>query len=65
MITPIHFEVFASGMKARLDPTYRRDIQGQQHPRCAEIQKNHAQGDKKTVLPFTTILKSYRTYAWK
>lgn len=65
MIRPIYFEVFTPGMKARLDPTYRRDIQAQQHPRYTEIQKNHDQGDKKTVLPFTTISKSYGTYAWK
>ncbi len=65
MITPIHFEVFASGMKARLDPTYRQGLQARQHPEPTEIRKSFTPGTPKTVLPFTTISKSSGTFYWR
>jgi hypothetical protein len=57
MITTIHFEVFASGMKARLDPTYRQAFQARQHPESADIRRNFTRSNYKTALPFTTIIK--------
>jgi hypothetical protein len=62
MITTIHFEEFASGMKAKLDPTYRQALQSRQHLESAEIRWNLTRGNHRTVLPFTTVTKSYGTF---
>jgi hypothetical protein len=63
MGTPIHIEVFSAGMKARLNPTYRRDL---------ELSRPHIkppgrfeQGKQKATLPFTTRTKAFGTYVWK
>jgi hypothetical protein len=61
MITPLHFEVFASGMKARLDPTYRLVLQAHQRPGSTEI-LNLTRRNRITALPFTTITKSYNVF---
>jgi hypothetical protein len=58
MITNIHFEVFASGMKAKLDPTYRRAFEDQRLPARAEILGKMARCSHQAFLPFTTMRKA-------
>lgn len=59
MITNIHFETFAPGMKAKLDPTYRR------MPDSVEILAKLVRSSHDAVLPFTTIRKSYDFFKLK
>jgi hypothetical protein len=54
MITTINFEVFASGMKAKLDPTYRRSFEGRRLLARSEIMGKIAQSSHQSFLPFTT-----------
>jgi hypothetical protein len=65
MIMPIHFEVFSTGMKARLSPTYRREFQLNQQIGFPELLRNYDHVGQTTVLPFTTKTKAYGTYTWK
>ena len=65
MITHINYEVFSPAMKARLDPTYRRVIQAEQHSEIAKLYKSIYQNDHEPVLPFTTKTKAYGTYVWR
>ena len=62
MVTHINYEVFSPAMKAKLDPTYRRDLQAKRYPRTARFWKKTSQSDHKTVLPFTTVTRAYGTY---
>ena len=62
MITHINYEVLSSAMKAKLDPTYRRVLQGEQYPKRIELRKNNGQNDHRTILPFTTKTRAYGTY---
>jgi hypothetical protein len=62
MITHINYEVFSPAMKARLDPTYRRILQAEQHPRSYRSRKNASPSGHKTALPFTTKTRAYGTY---
>jgi len=65
MITNIHFETFASGMKAKLDPTYRQLHQGSALPNNTENLRRFARGSQNAVLPFTTVRKSYENFIRK
>jgi hypothetical protein len=65
MITPIHFEVFSNGLKARLTPTYRRELELQREHRSIKSRKGTDPGNQPTALPFTTKTKAYGTYAWR
>ena len=65
MITDIHFETFASGMKARLDPTYRLLQQSHALPDNTEMLKGLAWGNRNAALPFTTVRKSSVVYSHK
>lgn len=62
MTNNFHFESFASGMKAKLDPTYRRVYQENQSADGAQIWRELNRSGQKTALPFTTVTKSYNTY---
>jgi hypothetical protein len=62
MITKIHYEVFSSAMKARLDPTYRLFTPTNQHLESVKSSGNNNQIGTKTVLPFTTKTRAYGTY---
>jgi len=62
MIVPIHFEVFSNGMKARLNPTYRRELALQRERDDAESWKTIDTSQQTTALPFTTKTKAYGTY---
>jgi hypothetical protein len=65
MIIKIHYEVFSSAMKARLDPTYRLFDPAFQHPESVKASDNHNQTGTNTVLPFTTKTRAYGTYPSK
>ena len=65
MIVPIHFEVFSKGMKARLNPTYRRDLVLRRERENTESWKDIDPGNQTTALPFTTKTKAYGTYVWR
>ncbi len=62
MITNIHFEVFASGMKAKLDPTYRRGFEGHRPSDRAEILGRIARSSHQPFIPFTTIRRLCETF---
>jgi hypothetical protein len=62
MITSIYFEVFSTGMKARLDPKYRRLLELGRHPELVEFRRDLSQNVRETALPFTTKTKAYGTY---
>jgi hypothetical protein len=59
MITTFHFEVFAPGMKAKLDPTYRRVYESNRLPDKAEILGKIARSSQQSFIPFTTVRKSF------
>jgi hypothetical protein len=61
MMTTIHFEVFAPGMKARLDPTYRRACEDRRLPDRAEILGRITRSSHQALIPFTTTRKSLET----
>jgi hypothetical protein len=58
MMTNIHFEVYASGMKAKLDPTYRRAFEDRRLPARGEILGRIAQSSHQSLMPFTTTRKA-------
>jgi len=53
-MTNFHFEVFAPGMKAKLDPTYRRASEDRRLPARGEILGRIAQSSHQSFMPFTT-----------
>ena len=61
MITTIHFEVFAPGMKAKLDPTYRRTVEERRPFNKAEILGRIERSSHQPMMPFTTVRKSFDT----
>jgi hypothetical protein len=65
MATPIRFEKFSTGLKARLNPTYRREVELHQGHRSIKPRKDFDQGNQTTALPFTTKTKAYGTYVWR
>ena len=65
MITTIQFEEFSPGMRAKLDPKYRRLFQSGQRPESVEFPRSFSQGDQETALPFTAKTKSFGTYVWR
>jgi hypothetical protein len=64
MFNSIHFEVFSAGMKAKLSPTYRRNLELSRREDHVETGKDSVQ-DSQTILPFTTKTKAYGTYVWR
>ncbi|MGD0795758.1 MAG: hypothetical protein ABR958_09320, partial [Dehalococcoidales bacterium] len=62
MMTNIHFEVFAPGMKAKLDPTYRRTFESNRLPDRAEILGKIARNSQQAFIPFTTIRRPYNIF---
>ena len=61
MMTSIHFEVYATGMKAKLDPTYRRVFEDRRLPGRAEILGKIARSSRQSFLPFTTTRNALAT----
>ena len=59
MITSFHFEVFAPGMKAKLDPAYRRASEEHRLPVRAEILGRVTRGSHQAFLPFTTMRRPF------
>jgi hypothetical protein len=59
MITKIYFETFASGMKARLDPAYRRvnEIQGRRSDSLTP--RKETGNSQKAFVPFAHIRKEF------
>ena len=57
MITSGYFETFAPGMKAKLDPAYRRAFEEQRLPVRSEILGRIARGSNRSFVPFTTTRK--------
>jgi hypothetical protein len=57
-MTNFHFEVFAPGMKAKLDPTYRRAYEDRRIPARGEILGRIAQSSHQAFVPFTTTRKA-------
>lgn len=57
-MTTLYFEVFAPGMKARLDPTYRQTYEGNRLPDRAEILGKIARNSHQSFIPFTTVRKA-------
>jgi hypothetical protein len=64
MSNSIHFEVFSAGMKAKLSPTYRRNLELSRRQDDVETRKD-LNRDNQTMLPFTTRTKAYGTYSWR
>lgn len=62
MLTTFHFEVFAPGMKAKLDPSYRRASVGTRLPDRAEILGKVARSSRQSFIPFTTVKKSFHIF---
>jgi hypothetical protein len=59
---PIQFEVISPGMKAKLSPTYRRNLELVRGQDRSESLKNLSQGNQTTTLTFTTETRAYGTY---
>ena len=59
MITNFHFEVFAPGMKAKLDPAYRRAHEEHRLLARAEILGRITRGSHQSFLPFTTMRRPF------
>jgi hypothetical protein len=53
-----YFEVFTSGMKAKLDPTYRRMVEDRRLPARSEIMGRMARSSGQSLLPFTVKKKA-------
>jgi hypothetical protein len=61
MMTNFHFEVFAPGMKAKLDPTYRREFEYSRMPAKAEMMSRIARSSHQAFLPFTSTKETLAT----
>ena len=59
---PRYFEAFSAGMKAKLDPKYRRKLELDKPPELVDFRRVTSDEDKETALPFTTKTKAYGTY---
>ena len=57
MMTSMYFEVYAPGMKAKLDPTYRRVFESRRLPARAEMLGRIARSSGQSLMPFTTTRK--------
>jgi hypothetical protein len=62
MNTSLFFEVYAPGMKAKLDPTYRRRLEDKRMPDRVEMLGRIARSNRQTPAPFTTIRKAYKLF---
>jgi hypothetical protein len=60
-MTNIHFEVYAPGMKAKLDPTYRRSLEDRRLPARSEILGRIARNSHQSFMPFTVTRQSLVT----
>ena len=58
MITKIYFETFASGMKARLDPAYRRVYEMPGRRESVEIPRKEIKSAQSAFIPFANIRKT-------
>ena len=65
MAKSIQIEVISTGMKAKLSPTYRRNLELARRQDRSELMKNFNQNNQTTALPFTTKTKAYGTYVWR
>jgi hypothetical protein len=61
IMTNNYFEVFAPGMKAKLDPTYRRVIEDRRLPVRSEILGKIARSSHQSLMPFTVTRQSLAT----
>jgi hypothetical protein len=57
-MTTLYFEVFAPGMRAKLDPTFRHAYEGNHLPDRAEILGKIARNSQQSFIPFTTVRKA-------
>jgi hypothetical protein len=63
MIPSLFFESYAPGMKAKLDPTYRRRLEESRQPDRAELLGKIALGSRRPLAPFTTVRKPYKLFS--
>lgn len=63
MPKPFHLEVLSSGLKAKLDVTYRRFER--QRSDIIEFRREFGRKNHGTTLPFTTKTRAYGTYSWR
>jgi hypothetical protein len=62
MKTTLYFEKFAPGMKAKLDPTYRRAHENNRLPDRSEIMGRIARSGQQSLVPFTKVKKAYDVF---
>jgi hypothetical protein len=53
MTTSVYFESYAPGMKAKLDPTYRREFEDRKLPARAEMLGKIVRNRNQPLMPFT------------
>lgn len=53
-----YFETYAPGMKAKLDPTFRREFEESRLPARSEILGKIARSSRQSFIPFTTTRKA-------
>jgi|PlaIllAssembly_1097288.scaffolds.fasta_scaffold427743_2 hypothetical protein len=58
MTSSVYFESYAPGMKAKLDPTYRRGFEDRKLPIRGEILGRIARNSKQSLMPFTVTRKN-------
>jgi hypothetical protein len=61
MITSMYFEVFAPGMRAKLDPTYRRTSNDNRLLARSEIIGGIARSSRQSFIPFTSTGQALAT----
>ena len=62
MGTSLFFETYTPGMKAKLDPTYRRRLQDSRPPEKGEMFGKIARESHRPLAPFTTVRKPYELF---
>jgi hypothetical protein len=60
MNTRNHFDSFTPGMKAKLDPTYRRTQKAIDFPQIAGMPRDNKRYSHHSLLPFTSSNKASR-----
>ena len=58
MTSSVYFESYAPGLKAKLDPTYRRGFEDRKLPVRAEILSKIARNSNQSLMPFTVTRKN-------
>ena len=58
MTTSVYFESYAPGMKAKMDPAYRRGFEDRRLPARAEILGKIARNSNQSLMPFTVTRKN-------